>query len=84
MQKSSKNRTLPDKAASAWITTKGKSEFRTTKHISVNTADGMITLSVTVATFKLNKHGVHMAMKIKGAKSVNVSGLTVAAKPGSI
>ena len=89
MQKSSDNQTVPDKAADAWITTKVKSEFGTTKNIpatdiSVSTVDGVVTLSGTVASSKQKKHAVHVAMKVKGVKSVNASGLTVAAKTGSM
>jgi hyperosmotically inducible protein len=80
----SSNKTVPDKAADAWITTKVKSEFGTTKgikatDISVTTNDGMVTLTGTVATSKEKMHAEHVAKKVKGVKSVDASGLTVSA-----
>lgn len=82
MQKSSDNQTVPDKAADAWITTKVKSEFGTTKgvkatDISVSTNDGMVTLTGTVATAKEKAKAKRVAMHVKGVKSVDDSGLTV-------
>jgi hyperosmotically inducible protein len=84
MQKSSDNQTVPDKAADAWITTKVKSEFGTTKgikatDISVETSDGVVTLSGTVATAKEKMRAEHVAKHVKGVKSVDASGLTVGA-----
>ena len=84
MQQSSDNKTVPDKAADAWITTKVKSEFGTTKgikatDISVTTNDGVVSLSGTVATAKEKMHAEHVAKKVKGVKSVDASGLTVGA-----
>lgn len=84
MQKSSDNQTVPDKAADAWITTKVKSEFGTTKgvkatDISVETSDGVVTLSGTVATAKEKARAERVAKKVKGVKSVDASGLTVGA-----
>jgi hyperosmotically inducible protein len=89
MRNSSDNQTVPDKAADAWITTKVKSEFGTTKNIpatdiSVSTVDSVVTLSGTVGSSAQKKHAVRVAMKVKGVKSVDASGLTVAAKPGSM
>ena len=86
MQKSSDNQTVPDKAADAWITTKVKSEFGTTKgikatDISVSTSDGVVTLSGSVATEKEKLHAERVAKHIKGVKSVDASGLTVSATP---
>ena len=80
------NKTVPDKAADAWITTKVKSEFGTTKgikatDISVTTNDGVVSLSGTVATAKEKTHAEHVAKKVKGVKSVDASGLTVSATP---
>lgn len=82
MQKSSDNKTVPDKAADAWITTKVKSEFGTTKgikatDISVTTNDGVVMLSGTVATKKEMAKAKRVAMHVKGVKSVDASGLTV-------
>lgn len=86
MQKSADNQTVPDKAADAWITTKVKSEFGTTKgikatDISVSTSDGVVTLSGHVATAKEKKHATRVAMHVKGVKSVDASGLTVGPEP---
>jgi hyperosmotically inducible periplasmic protein len=86
MQKSSDNQTVPDKAADAWITTKVKSEFGTTKgiqatDISVATSDGVVTLTGNVATAKEKMHAERVAKKVKGVKSVDASGLTVSATP---
>lgn len=86
MQKSADNQTVPDKAADAWITTKVKSEFGTTKgikatDISVSTSDGVVTLSGHVATAKEKKHATRVAMHVKGVKSVDTSGLTVGSEP---
>ncbi|OOG59159.1 transporter [Rhodanobacter sp. B05] len=82
MQKSSDNQTVPDKAADAWITTKVKSEFGTTKgvhatEISVSTSDGVVTLSGTVGSAREKMHAVRVAKKVKGVKSVDASGLAV-------
>jgi hyperosmotically inducible protein len=84
MSKSSDNQTVPDKAADGWITTKIKSEFATSKmvkatDVTVNTADGVVTLGGTVASAKEKTHAVAIAKKIKGVKSVDASGLTVSA-----
>lgn len=82
MQKSSDNQTVPDKAADAWITTKVKSEFGTTKgikatDISVSTSDGVVTLTGTVATQNEKQRAERIAQLVKGVKSVDSSGLTV-------
>ncbi len=84
MQKTSDNQTVPDKAADAWITTKVKSELATTKHIkasdiSVETSDSVVTLTGSVATKRAKTHAVKVAKAVKGVKSVDASGLTVAA-----
>ena len=82
MQKSSDNQTVPDKAADAWITTKVKSEFGTTKgikvtDISVSTNDGVVTLTGNVESSMEKNHAVRIARQIKGVKSVDASGLAV-------
>jgi hyperosmotically inducible protein len=82
MEKTSDNQTVPDKAADAWITTKVKSEFGTTKgvdatDISVSTSDGVVTLTGNVATAAEKKHAERVAMKVKGVKSVDASGVVV-------
>ena len=84
MQKSSDNQTVPDKAADAWITTKVKSEFGTTKgvsatDISVSTNDGVVTLSGTVSSAAEKDSAERVARSVKGVKSVDTSGLTVGA-----
>jgi hyperosmotically inducible protein len=86
MQSSSmkSNQTVPDKAADAWITTKVKSEFATTKgikstDISVTTQDGAVTLSGSVSSNTEKARARKVATKVKGVKSVDASGLTVTA-----
>ncbi len=86
MQQSPVNQTVPDKAADAWITTKVKSEFGTTKgisatSISVSTQDGVVTLSGTVSSEAEKEHAVRVAQLVKGVKSVDSSGLTVGGMP---
>ncbi len=86
MQQSADNQTVPDKAADAWITTKVKSEFGTTKgvpatDISVSTHDGVVTLSGTVASQSEKARAERVAQLVKGVKSVDSSGLTVGATP---
>jgi len=82
MSQSENNRTVPDKVADSWITTKVKSEFAAAKHvkateISVSTTDGVVTLTGTVATAREKNKAVRIAHKVKGVKSVDASGLTV-------
>ena len=82
MGQSDSNRTVPDKVADSWITTKVKSEFAAAKHvkatdISVSTTDGVVTLTGTVATAREKNKAVRIAHKVKGVKSVDASGLTV-------
>ena len=83
-QKSSDNQTVPDKTADAWITTKVKSEFGTTKgikstDISVTTSDGVVTLTGSTDTAQAKAKAVRVAKRVKGVKSVDSSGLTVGA-----
>jgi hyperosmotically inducible protein len=83
-QAQSSNQTVPDKAADAWITTKVKSEFAATKgihatDISVDTSDGVVTLSGTVASTHEKTKAVKVARAVKGVKNVDASGLTVQA-----
>ena len=78
------NQTVAGKADDTWITTKVKSEFAANKSvkatdISVSTADGVVTLTGTVATAKEKSHAEMIAKKIKGVKSVDASGVTVSA-----
>ena len=86
MQQSSENQTVPDKAADAWITTKVKSEFGTTKDvsatdISVSTNDGVVTLRGMVTTQAEKARAERLAQSVKGVKSVDSSGLTVGGTP---
>ncbi len=86
MQKSTNNQTVPDKAADAWITTKVKSEFGTTKgvsanDISVSTNDGVVTLTGTVSSENEKMRAQRVAQLVKGVKSVDASGLTVGGTP---
>ena len=82
MQRS--NQTVLDKAADAWITTKVKSEFGTSKtvkatDISVTTVDGTVSLSGTVGSAQEKLEAVRVAKSVKGVKGVDASGLTVSA-----
>lgn len=66
----------------AWITTKVKSEFTTTKgisstDISVTTTDGKVTLTGTATSSHEKSKAVSVAKKVKGVKSVDATGLTV-------
>lgn len=84
----SNNQTVPGKVDDAWITTKVKSEFATTKHlhatdISVDTTDGVVRLTGTVGSNKEKSRAVHVARKVKGVKSVDATGLTVEPKTKS-
>ena len=86
MQKSADNQTVPDKAADAWITTKVKSEFGTTKgvsanDISVSTSDSVVTLTGTVSTQEEKMRAQRVAQLVKGVKSVDTSGLMVGGMP---
>ena len=86
MQRS--NQTVPDKAADAWITTKVKSEFGTSKavkatDVSVTTVDGTVSLSGTVGSAQEKLDAVRVAKSVKGVKGVDASGLTVNASAGN-
>lgn len=66
----------------AWITTKVKSEFATTKgvdatDISVTTRQGHVMLSGTVSGESEITAAREVAMKVKGVKSVDTSGLKI-------
>jgi hyperosmotically inducible protein len=80
----SSSQTVPSKAADGWITTKVKSELASTKgikstDITVETNDGVVSLSGTVASAAQKTRVEKIAKKIKGVKSVAADGLTVAA-----
>ena len=82
------NQTVPEKAADGLITTKIKSVLATTKgikstDISVTTVEGVVTLAGTATSSKEKAHVVRVTKKIKGVKSVDASGLTVAAAGSS-
>lgn len=78
----SSNRTVPGKTDDAWITTKVKSELATTKgikssDISVSTKDGVVALTGTATSSTEKAKVEQVAKKVKGVKSVDVSGLTL-------
>ncbi|MGA0586165.1 BON domain-containing protein [Dyella sp. KRB-257] len=84
MPKDATQQTVPDKAADAWITTKVKSEFATTKgvdatDISVSTNNGVVTLSGHVGSSAEKAKAEQVARAVKGVRSVDTSGLTLAA-----
>lgn len=76
------NQTVPGKVDDGWITTKVKSKLATTKDlkstdISVETNEGVVTLTGSVPTASAKNRAVQDARSIKGVKSVDASGLTV-------
>lgn len=76
---------VKQKTSDTWITTKVKSEFATTKgvqatDISVSTMEGKVTLTGNVTSAAEKMKAKRVAMKVKGVKSVDTSGLTMAAK----
>jgi len=78
----SDNQTVPDKAADAWITTKVKTEFGTTKGVSatdinVTTNDGVVTLTGNVDSASEKMNAVRVAQGVKGVKSVDASALAI-------
>jgi len=84
----SSGQTVPGKVDDAWITTKVKSEFATTKdipatNISVDTNDGMVRLTGTVNNNMEKNRAIQLAHQVKGVKSVDATGLTVAASADS-
>jgi hyperosmotically inducible protein len=84
MQAQGSNETVPGKAADAWITTKVKSEFATTKgvdatDISVETKDGHVMLTGHVASAAEKMKAQKVARSVKGVKTVDSSGLTMTA-----
>ncbi|MGN2253466.1 BON domain-containing protein [Frateuria sp. GZRe12] len=84
----SSNQTVPGKVDDAWITTKVKSEFATTSEIpaskiSVDTRDGMVRLTGTVASNMDKNRAIQVAHNVKGVKSVDATGLTVTARADS-
>ncbi|HKR77413.1 MAG TPA: BON domain-containing protein [Rhodanobacter sp.] len=65
-----------------WITTKVKTELATTKgvsssEVSVNTVDGVVTLTGVLPTKIAVDKAVAAAKSVKGVKSVDASGLKV-------
>lgn len=88
MSQPAHNRTVPDKVADGWITTKVKSEFAANKlvkasDVSVNTRDGVVSLSGTVASNLEKNQAIRIAHGVKGVRSVDASGLTVSAAGSS-
>lgn len=82
MSNSSSNETVPGKVDDSWITTKVKSKFAAAKgvkgsDISVNTTDGVVSLTGTASSKAEKNRAVHIAKNVKGVKSVDASGLTV-------
>lgn len=76
------NQTMPGKVDDGWITTKVKSKLAVAKNvkatdISVETKDGVVTLTGAVPSAAVKSHVVREARSVKGVKSVNASGLTV-------
>jgi len=85
---SSSNETVPGKVDDSWITTKVKSKLAAAKgvkssDISVNTTDGAVTLTGTVASAKQRTRVEHLAKQVKGVKSVDGTGLSVSAGSSS-
>lgn len=73
---------IKQKSSDTWITTKVKSEFATTKgvkatDISVSTMNGKVTLTGNVTSEAEKMKAERVAMKVKGVKSVDTSGLTM-------
>lgn len=73
---------LSQAGSDTWITTKVKTELATTKgvpssEISVNTVDGVVTLTGVLPTRIAVNKAVSAAKSVKGVKSVDVSGLKV-------
>ncbi|HWG11263.1 MAG TPA: BON domain-containing protein [Rhodanobacteraceae bacterium] len=78
----SSDQSVSQKASDTWITTKVKSELATTKgikstDISVTTNDGVVMLTGSVNTAHAKHMAEHVAMHVKGVKSVDASGLNV-------
>jgi hyperosmotically inducible protein len=69
----------------SWITTKVKSELLADNvskgfDVSVETTDGVVVLKGALANRDAIDHVKDVAGKVKGVKSVDTSGLTVAGK----
>lgn len=68
-----------------WITTKVKADLLATENVSgldikVETVDGVVTLTGAVASQAQKDKAVEVAKQIKGVKSVEASGLTLASR----
>lgn len=73
---------MSQSGSDAWITTKVKTELATTKgvsssEVSVQTVDGVVTLTGVLPTRIAVNKAVAAAKSIKGVKSVDASGLKV-------
>lgn len=74
--------TMSQKVSDSWITTKVKSEFATTKgvsvtDISVDTKDGVVVLTGNVDTQAEKDMAVKTARSVKGVKAVEAGHLNV-------
>lgn len=72
--------TAGEAVSDAWITTKVKSELATTKgvksmDVSVDTKDGVVTLTGVLANDVDVKKAIAAAKSVKGVKDVDASGL---------
>lgn len=68
-----------------WITTKVKADLLATENVSgldikVETVDGVVTLSGAVANQSQKDKAIAVARQIKGVKSVEADGLTLASR----
>lgn len=68
-----------------WITTKVKADLLATENVSgldikVETVDGVVTLTGAVASQSQKDKAVAVTKQIKGVKSVEASGLTLASR----
>jgi osmotically-inducible protein OsmY len=75
-----------DSSKDGWVTTKVKSKFAASSavkasDISVETSNGVVTLTGQVDSDATRQAAVQQAKETEGVKSVNASGLTVAGSP---
>ena len=85
----SSNTSLGTKVSDAWITTKVKSDFATTEgvdmtDISVDTKDGVVTLSGTAGSQAEKRKAIQEAKSIKGVKTVQADRLMVGSDHSSM
>lgn len=77
---STDNQSAGETVSDAWITTKVKTELATTEgvksmDVSVDTRNGVVTLTGVLATDVAVKKAVAAAKSVKGVKDVDASGL---------